>query len=163
MVDTESQELEWASNPPTDARPHHRDRCVPPRLGGSIGADKYWWLLVRGQESTAHTCPGGALATKTFAKDRENIHVHLKMDNRTAIAYSISIIREVRDRRLYHSQPAIYGNGAFNEGLLYRQNTSQGRTTSSQMRSPGLWVHRRSGCWSRASATECFISWDRVQ
>ena len=27
---------------------------------------------------------GGALATKTFTKDRQNIHVRLKMDNTTA-------------------------------------------------------------------------------
>ena len=30
---------------------------------------------------------GGALATKTFAKGRQNIHIHLRMDNRTAMTY----------------------------------------------------------------------------
>lgn len=30
---------------------------------------------------------GGALATKTFTKDGENIHVLLKMDNTTSTAY----------------------------------------------------------------------------
>lgn len=47
--------------------------------------------LVGGGKGASHQCPGiawgGALAVKTFLKDKGNMHVHLKMDNRTAISY----------------------------------------------------------------------------
>ena len=46
-----------------------------------------WAVQERSLHINVLELAGGALATKTFTKDRENIHVLLKMDNTTSIAY----------------------------------------------------------------------------
>ena len=52
---------------------------------GSTGG--FWSEEERACHINALELMGGALATKTFAKGRQNIHIHLRMDNRTAMTY----------------------------------------------------------------------------
>ena len=90
VVDNNAQQVEWPPNSLSDPRPRHRDRCVTPGLGSGHRADEHRRPLVRGGENPPINLlelAGGALAMKTFTKGRKNIHVLLRMDNTTAIAY----------------------------------------------------------------------------
>ncbi len=50
---------------------------------------------------------GGALAIKTFAKDRSNIHVHLQMDNTSTIAY-LNHMGGTRSQIISHSACSLW-------------------------------------------------------
>ena len=91
-VDRNAQPVERPPNSPTHPGPthpgpRHRHRCITPRLGSGHRAGGLWSEEKRTHHINRLELAGGALATKTFTKGRKNIHVLLRMDNTTGIAY----------------------------------------------------------------------------
>ena len=83
--------LEWT--PPTDNSPRHghRDRCLHHRLGGAqchgIRTGRTWSQTESQMHINCLELLAASLAIKSFARDKKNLHIHLKMDNTTALTY----------------------------------------------------------------------------
>ena len=86
-MDRTTSDMEWQRHSPTTPRPGDRNGYLPCRLGGlcvkvcrqgDCGQLEHINLL----ELTA-----GVFAVKAFTKDRRNVHVHLRMDNTSALTY----------------------------------------------------------------------------
>lgn len=92
MVDQPPEEVEQEANSPIRARSSFGDRCFLARLGSSLRGDLNRRTMESGrEESVTHKflelMGGGTLAVKTFAKNLTDVHIHLRMDNITAISY----------------------------------------------------------------------------
>ena len=82
--------MEWESSTSSAPRYVHGNRHLSTGMGSMM-----WRLAIRrpvDQQGAihAHKLPGtlgGAFAVKTFAKQRQSLHIRLQMDNTTAVAY----------------------------------------------------------------------------
>ena len=87
MVSSSPHNMEWQNNPITNPRPCSGNGHIPSGLGCSFRRSVYRGLWSE-KECTQHiNClelMAGALAVRTFAKHKRNIHVQLRMDNKTA-------------------------------------------------------------------------------
>ena len=85
---------------------------------------------------------GGAFAVKTFARNRQDVHICLRMDNKTVIFY-INHMRGARSSNF--SQPACCGSGASKEEItLSAEHLSGPSNTVAQQES---WTPRSSAEW----------------
>ena len=62
------------------------DRCVLEGLGGSVSGSSY-----PGGILTAYQCPRTLFALRAFSKNQKKLHIHLRIDNRTAVAYLLKM------------------------------------------------------------------------
>ena len=79
----------WEEHISTGTRPHHGDRCINIGLGSSLSGLTNRPTLVSDATQEPHQLlgtPRSYFAVKAFTKDRRNIHIHLRMDNRTAVS-----------------------------------------------------------------------------
>ena len=100
---------------------------------------------------------GGAFAVKTFAKDKTNIHIRLKMDNTSAIAYINRL--GGRGPKPYLTVRVNFGNGVWTEGSHFRRNTFWEYSTAQQTGSLALTTPQRSGNWTQQSAPKLYNDW----
>lgn len=90
MVDYPLHELEWAKPYCQEAERHPRDGCLLNRVGCSVPRRQDRRSLVPEGEGAPYQCLellAAFLAFKCFLKDKRGIHVLLKMDNTSAVAY----------------------------------------------------------------------------
>ena len=90
MVEHPVAHMEWQRCPSTGSRYGTGNRCLPVGAGGSLQWDVYRKPVVPSGENTTHNqleLLAGSFAVQTFAKDRRDIHIHLRMDNNTARCY----------------------------------------------------------------------------
>ena len=94
VVDQLTVDLEWEIINLTSLRFDYYDRCVLEGLGGSVSGSSYQGTLDPGGIITAYKCSrtqGSSFALRAFSNNRRKIHVHLRMDNRTAVAYLLNM------------------------------------------------------------------------
>ena len=90
VVDLTHEGLEWQGNNKCWSRPDYQQRRVQARLGcGLRGTEDSGSMDSRGKEPS-HKCfgtEGRSFCPAHICPESENVHIHLKMDNRTAVAY----------------------------------------------------------------------------
>ena len=80
--------MEWAVPTIADSRPDYRDGCIHHRLGCLLPGSQDWGIVVGDREIEAYKLSGTASSRiRSFATGKENICIHLKMDNTTALTY----------------------------------------------------------------------------
>ena len=85
MVETRTPAVERETIATSSSRPHHRDGCLS-GLGCSSRQSGYMGSLVGRGTPETYQPPGVVwLAVQTYTKDKTVSHVHLRMDNQTAV------------------------------------------------------------------------------
>ena len=83
--------LEWEIHPSRQSGSHNRDGRLPNWLGSPLRKPPDGRTMVPQRSSNAHQLPGASgsksLAIQTFAKRKENVLIHLKMDSTSALTY----------------------------------------------------------------------------
>ena len=91
VVDRPNVQLEWSLDNHTSPRLDNNDGCVAEGLGGSVPGETHKGTLdTGGIQFSSHKCFGAEsslFAVRAFTPNRRQLHVHLRMDNRTAVAY----------------------------------------------------------------------------
>ena len=84
MVAGATSGLEWRRPHPTTSRSGDRDRCIFGRMESHVqwSSDRgLWSQQERQQHINVLELTAGMFAVQAFVKERQNVHVHLKMDN----------------------------------------------------------------------------------
>ena len=96
MVGGSDFHLEWSVNNYSSPRPGNNDRCITAGLGSSLPRGSHEGTLV----SAGITLHINALelkavlfAVRAFTAKERQLHVHLRMENRTAVAYVLKMGR----------------------------------------------------------------------
>ena len=92
LVDPEITRLEWEGNFSTLPRFDNRNRCLTERVGVPLPISRNahggpWNHLEQKLHINALEMMAAENALKILLEGRENIHVHLRMDNMTALTY----------------------------------------------------------------------------
>ncbi len=83
VVERSIGSLEWQDSVPSPSRLGDRNRCLSPKLGSLLRRD---WNR-RSLGSTQTEPIAGYFALKSFTRDGACVHVHLLMDNVSAVSY----------------------------------------------------------------------------
>ena len=78
MVDIGATGLEWMPSVGLEARPDSKYGCISPRMGwnGHWNQHQSLWSMTEWLNHINHLeLLGGAFAVRTFARDRQNVHV----------------------------------------------------------------------------------------
>ena len=90
MVASPSRSFQRESYSVPKSRNGYRNRCLQRRLGAhynGMSIRGHWSMAEKGLHKNALELKAGIFAVKAFEKQKQNINVLLKMDNRSAVAY----------------------------------------------------------------------------
>ena len=91
VVDRPNVQLEWSLDNHTSPRLDNNDGCVAEGLGAVCQGRHTRGLWTQEESSSLHInaleLKAALFAVRAFTPNRRQLHVHLRMDNRTAVAY----------------------------------------------------------------------------
>ena len=58
MVEKQSSCMEWEGPTPSIHRSYHRDRCIPPRMGGPLPRHLHWGTMIQARKPIPYKLPG---------------------------------------------------------------------------------------------------------
>lgn len=120
-------------------------------MGMSTGG--LWTEAERKHHINVLELKGGAFAVKALARDKSNIHIRLRMDNTSAVAY-LNHLGGTRSQSL--AQCVKSGSGASREELPSQPNIYPARAIREQTGSLGPYTLLQSGNCTRKSAPSYF-------
>ena len=95
MVGGSDFHLEWSVNNYSSTRPGNNDRCITAGLGSSLPRGSHEGTLSQQESNTLHInaleLKAALFAVRAFTAKERQLHVHLRMDNRTAVAYVLKM------------------------------------------------------------------------
>lgn len=93
LVDPSTDTVEREANSDTEPRSSNRNRCISAGVGISLpsidakGGGGKWNAQERQHHINALELKAAEIALLSLVKNKSKIHVHLKMDNTTAVSY----------------------------------------------------------------------------
>ena len=90
VVERSLHSVEWSEPDSSQLLPHHRDRCLEKRVGGSVQWSLHGGTVDPRGETHAHQlprAPGSPSGSEMFCKSQKNLTVHLKMESISALTY----------------------------------------------------------------------------